>query len=305
MLRRIALVLLAAAPLNAQAPAPTTGSFDFQLSSDNGKTVVGASVTIKHRDGKTFSGKTGPDGHLRLADLPTGGYNILAFDAPGYRRSHGSYSDDFQIRGGRKSELSFRLKPIGTIQGTVTDDAGKPIAGATVLALAGGKLVLKEDRKIYATASTDSQGRYLLSPSIAPSSFVTTTADPFPLIVKAFVSREQALKTSQAYIPGVADATQAEQLVDLSLRRTPTFHIRGRVTGVPVTPESPMISISDCSESPEKSRNASVALQGDGSFDAAGITPGFYCVEFARSRPLRVTVTDRDTDQVELAAPRP
>jgi hypothetical protein len=140
------------------------------------------------------------------------------------------------------------------------------------------------------------------------------------LSMKAYVPRERALQmgrafqeTSYPHDPAVRwpkpDLTKPE-VVDFTLHSSPTFHVRGRVTGVPASAESPVVSISDCGQPLEESRNAIATLRDDGSFDATAIRPGFYCVRFEMTErstqarrlfPMKtMKVSDRDIDQVEL-----
>ncbi|MCK5942761.1 MAG: carboxypeptidase regulatory-like domain-containing protein [Planctomycetes bacterium] len=108
---------------------------------------------------------TDENGAFRLVGLAAGATPV-ACHKPGY----GFWRGECEVREHEDTELTIRVQRSGTIHGTVTDAAGKPLAGALLRAydaepgldfVAGGQI--DWDRMFgYLAASTDDQGRYQL-----------------------------------------------------------------------------------------------------------------------------------------------
>jgi hypothetical protein len=302
--------LFAGALAMAQVPTSGTGRLDFRVATTKGDLVAAASVTIEGPDGKTYSGKTGTDGYWRVADLPAGLYKFRAFDAPGYLRFNRNFLEDFFIHDGKTSQTGLQLIPSPKIHGIVTDEDGNPIQGATVT---GAAWVDRGSPGPSVSATTDSQGFYWLSASVDPAHFLAKFPVTIQVSVHAYVSRERAAQTGQAFFPYTTNLVLAsllptvDQTRDFNLRATPVFHIKGRIAGTLAPGQAPLVWITHCSAPAEETLTVRVVPGADGTFDATGILPAFYCVELemnqVRSSRKTLTVTDRDVEQVELAVP--
>jgi hypothetical protein len=118
--------------------------------------------------------------------------------------------EDFSIHAGNTRQVNFHLVRIEPIQGTVTDQDGKPIEGATVVWLSRPTSPTSEPQTI-ATASTDARGYYSMTQPEDPDSFLNRLrvaigmlpvlpgiSPPRPF-VKVLVSPERALQLGRAY----------------------------------------------------------------------------------------------------------
>ena len=168
MIRASVVVLLTSLSLCAQTP----GSLDFRVITTGDAPVAGATVTVEGPGGRTYSGATGRDGHLRLASLAPGVYHFTEFDAPGYVRSPRNFLADLTIHEGHVREFQFELLPAPKLDGTVFDEAGNPVAGATVVAHT------PRGDTLGGTASTDAKGYYSMTLNATPDSFLSTLGLP-------------------------------------------------------------------------------------------------------------------------------
>ncbi len=307
---RLPILLLASAALHAQV-----GRFDLHVTTTTHQPVAGASVTVQGPDNRTYSGVTASDGHFRIAELPAGVYKFQAFNAPGYIRYNKNFLADFSIHSGNERSIGFQLEPVRKIEGTVTDDRGNPIEGATVIAadpLGAPRALMR------GSATTDSRGAYSLSLVPEPASFLDTFSLSIPVnvTVKAYVTPDRATQTGQAFYPSQAETVEIRSgslTRNLALRPSPAFHIRGRVSTVPSAAEAPLVWIYSCNAPDDEGLTSTTTLRADGSFDAPGILPGSACVTLETidpstqakrySRVLTVAVSDRDVDQVQLSLP--
>lgn len=308
MLRWTGFFLLACAAW-AQAPPPAsstsdTGKLDVIVSATMASVtpIAGANVTWVGPDNQSHTGVTGADGHLRVSDLAPGAYRINV-RAAGYMplAVRSPIISPAYVPAGNTTTVYVTMTPTGAIGGTVVDEEGKPVPGAIVVAHA------EPNREKTATA--DAQGRYLIA-DLEPRRTV-----PSGWMVKAYVPAERMIELGKgfepAYSENVAVRPEATADVDLQLRSTPIFHIRGRVADKPDTGGA-FVQIKECGAPGEEDSPASrTAVANDGSFDIPALRPGAYCLAFQvaqgldykyQSEILVEVIRDRDLDQVELKA---
>ena len=149
------------APQVAGRPAkgvPVTGT----CLDEEGQPLAGVKVTLYRDDSKAKKHEnlgervTGADGRFEFADAPAPG------DESGLAvvvTMAGRGSIIQPLFAGLPKPLEFRVRPAGTLQGKVTDAAGKPVAGAHVWARGlGGRPI-----DGISTAVTDAEGKYAIA----------------------------------------------------------------------------------------------------------------------------------------------
>jgi protocatechuate 3,4-dioxygenase beta subunit len=153
-----------------KSPQPSTGTVEGTVTDDSGSSIAGATVEFVTSDTGTTAASvtTGSAGGYSV-EIATGTYDVTA-DADGYNPQ----SKSVTVETGTQS-VGFSLTPeqtTGTVEGTVTDDSGSSIAGATV------EFVASDTGTSVASTTTDNSGRY--SVEIATGTYdVTADADGY------------------------------------------------------------------------------------------------------------------------------
>lgn len=314
MLFRIALVVVTlVAGLAAQTPGPPTPARDARVSgvgtstlrgrvtaSDTGQPLRNVQIRIIALSASTLreprAAMTGDDGRYELAELPEGRYQI--------RASKGGYVDveygqrrpfergrpielnDKQVLG----DLDFVMPRGAAIEGRVVDDAGEPVAGASIQL--GRYRYRNGARRLEPSdgGSTDDRGEFRLF-GIAPGDYY---------LVASFDERDvgssDRVRYVPTYYPGAMSPGDAQPVaikvgqeiagITLSLLRATTASVSGIVR--PADSRSPglfaFVSASPISESSVHSDFAQAIAGADGSFTIGGLLPGAYAIE-AQSLP--------------------
>ncbi|MFD6446166.1 collagen binding domain-containing protein [Promicromonospora sp. NPDC060204] len=107
------------------APASLSGTVTV-----GGEPVAGVVVTREGPDG-TVSTTTAADGTYLFEGVPAGDHTVSVTVPDGYR-ADGPDSRDVTVGADDVTDVDFGLSHPGAVGGTVTDDAGEPVAGATV-----------------------------------------------------------------------------------------------------------------------------------------------------------------------------
>ncbi|MBD3293129.1 MAG: hypothetical protein GF393_09405 [Armatimonadia bacterium] len=118
---------------------------------------------------------TDPEGHFTLDGLPEGVGAMLSVGAEGFATSRLGIPRNLPITG-QDEELSYTLRPGGTIAGRVTHD-GEPVADIGVRAFGE-----QEDSVGWGSARTDVEGRYEIESIAAGAYTVTTHGGPEDLV---------------------------------------------------------------------------------------------------------------------------
>ena len=318
-------LILSTAALLAQVPVTTPGKVELTvLDSLSNQPVTGARVELQQIGRGASPGvvhaTSNEYGKVSFPRVEPGQYRIALVQAEGYIYEQSSFSAGAPINvveGAVAHAGNVTVVPLGTVQGTVTDEEGKALAGATVTVLrytyANGLKTLIPPAQVT-TATTDARGRYKIE-AVPPGRYYVRLSRPHlpkialpvfaPIYYPDGETPEQATRIEVSSLSGMAVA-------DFRIRSTNTFHLRGRVFGIPEKTRMRMVTIQSCTQGvrePPAFINA-LDIRADGLFDAAGLPPGRYCLSFAARNGAETlseandvfTVSDRDVDDIRLAA---
>ncbi len=183
-------------PLPQARQAGAQGSITGRvIDATTGKPIGGASVsvTIGPRDlVPRRSGVTAADGLFAIGDVPRGTYGLVA-TASGYAagfygvvRPHGT-SVTLAVAGEKTTaDIPLRMWRAATIRGTITDDTGRPVAGATVEARSRQARGYGSQLGIPKHVVTDARGTYEIA-GLSPDDYLvavlfTPTSIPMPVL---------------------------------------------------------------------------------------------------------------------------
>lgn len=121
--------------------------------SDNGRFVVGVRVALR---AGAFSavGRTGLDGRYRFTGVPRGAYRVT-FDEPRFVLAE---RRDVSVDAGETKTLDVALNPAVALVGRVTDESGKPVAGAMGTVSSGAESRMGLMLRLGGRAGDDARG---------------------------------------------------------------------------------------------------------------------------------------------------
>jgi hypothetical protein len=208
--------------------------------------------------------------------------------------------EDFGVaKGEHVKDIVIKLTPQGVISGHVVDEDGDPVPGLLVRAartihIDGRAVELGSEQ-----AFTDNEGYFLVSElragryylSVEPSRHGRMPARRgHPGIEQEFVHTDDP-------VPRDITAGAALRNVEIHIRKSAVFRIRGRVSNPPNDRIGIYLLPPDRSRHP----NEPQASLHDGAFEFEGIAPGSYVLSFttgALFSHIPVTVADRDLDGI-------
>ena len=267
---------------------------------------------------QSASAGTDANGRFVFEGLTAGRFRLMA--------SHDGYLDDNRgtpgllrgkmltvAPGQHANDIVIRLVPNGAIAGHITNEAGKPLRGVSVLAMKSSYPRGHRELHDVAHAATDEAGEYRL-PGLAPGKYYIRAKPPHSL--KAKLGSDKAYVP--LYYPAVSDQSRAmalvlragEELAGIDMNFVPvhTVHIRGRViNGLTALPSkaAEVTLLSDQGETTFSSQSLSA-----GGFDFQGVPPGSYVLVAQQSGSARepktlwgrtaIEVGDSDVDHAEV-----
>ena len=209
--------------------------------------------------------------------------------------------------GEKKSDLAFRLAPLGSISGRVVDTEGEPVesAGVTVETGPGTSSI---------RGSTDDKGRFQLT-GLQPGKYrvkaAISTALPTPPEVRTDGTVEA--RYAPTYYAGVTDYKSAARVevgtgaevngIEIRLVRTPMVRITGKVLGAPAETRGVNLMFSQTNGSRGMS-----GMKKDGTFEVWNVDPGKYFLsamwmsdgQRVQTAPVDIEVGQSNIDNIEL-----
>ena len=190
MITRLTVVILMAAGMAAQTPAPSRAPTGYSIagvvvSSVTRQPLPGVIVSITATENRQLSQsmETGVDGRFAFSGLPAAKYSLTA-SARGYRaqgfNQHGNFFTGIAVGPDLDgSNLAFRLVPDAGIDGSVNDDDGEPVRNANVQLFQRSNDTGQQRTQVMSNAVTDDRGHYLFSHLASGTYFVAVSARPW------------------------------------------------------------------------------------------------------------------------------
>ncbi len=292
------------------------------INSVTGQPLKKANVTLRNPKGFAYAAVTDATGHFLIENVEPGSYQAMAagdgFMPDQSSRRSGMASSSVTIAEEQHvKNVTVKLMPLGLASGHVLDEDGEPIAGASVSAQRYMYNLGRKQLNPFGFANTNDLGEFQmlnLQPGRYYFQVTYNRAQPsIPGRVKGRVASETYPSTFYPSALEVAQATPLEVAagvhlsnVDFRLRKTRSYHVRGKVLDT----------------SGQVARRVSVQLlpagggffsrlfapvQQDGSFDVGGVASGAYTLVSERqesglavSARKSVNVGDQDLDDVLL-----
>ena len=250
----------------------------------------------------TVSVVTDVGGRFELKGIEAGLYRLKVIRTGFVTQEYGQKTPndpgaEIRLRAGQYlRDLLFRMIPWGVIAGRVLDEEGEPLPWAQVTALreiySNGKRRLSAEVRV----PTNDLGEYRLFGLKPGRYFVGARFKPGLHVVGRGEVREDAVEDSQpefmpVYYPGSPDPARASSItlkagdeipsIEILLRPVTTYRIHGRVYNMVAGRRTTAGIVVQLEQ-----RNSAFALSSpdhqsavenpDGSFEIAGVLPGFY-----------------------------
>ncbi|MCZ2148875.1 MAG: carboxypeptidase-like regulatory domain-containing protein [Bryobacterales bacterium] len=296
-LKKAEVMLMRVDPLNPQPPARTSTS----------------------AEGK-FAMKAIEPGQYRLS-VTRNGFVRTEYGA----RRPGSFMTGTTLnlsRGQTLDTIEFRLSPHSVITGRIVDEDGDPVMGASVQLVRPRYYQGRKQMLPMSNAMTNDLGEYRLF-GVAPGKYYlsVTGRQGYDFAVNRSASSKPEEGYAPTYYPGAEDIASATQLnvplgraiqgVDVTLRKTITFRLKGKVIGAPSGSTRPvMISLAPKDEDSMSAmmRTVRSASGKDGEFEISGVRLGSYVLQAlymegpneSLSGRLAVEVAGRDLDNLTV-----
>lgn len=292
-MRPVAHLLLFALATTVQArqtAAQQPGSVDGQVTnSSTGEPVSGATLhlmPLRYRgngDSSQPQASSQTDGGFHFDAVAPGSYVITSERAGFVPNQLNSKSPLITVTGGQSlTGIAVSLTPQGTISGLVEDEDGTPLAGGRVEALAPFTTYGQTSLKLYSNTNADVKGRFVLS-KLPPNSYYIV-AEPAAAekdsgkegdLVRTVYPR--GLNIDEGSLVPVS-AGQSVPDITVRVRRTTTFHIRGKVADAPAQALAGRltVAVSPRGSVDSLSLTKKVAVNPNKTFDLGGLTPGAY-----------------------------
>lgn len=241
---------------------------------------------------------SGADGHFRFEGLAPGRYYLRA-SKPGYHshfyspRPRSLRAAPFEVTPGPEAtRIEMRLLPQAVVSGRILDEQREPVERAAVCLYQWIYDSLGR-RTLYVgpNMSTSDTGEFRFA-DLAPGRYYLWVRHPGELIVQGVslargAEDEVELDYAPAFYPDSPDHEGALPLdlepgseatgLDVRLRRSPVFRVRGRVAGHDAPGVPQYLRLTPQGADVYRNFTAKVAKVGpDGAFEFAGVPPGDY-----------------------------
>ncbi len=311
----IAALLAASLPAFSQS---NRASISGRVTDTDGKPI--AKVTVLLTAGAPGTGTIPPqpyrattaaDGTWTITGLEPTRYGLQAVRAGYVTASIQNSPNRLNLAAGeQRKDVNLQMTPAGLISGTVVDEKGDPVAGASVRVwrrnhVADGKVQLTGiSGPGVGTPMTDLNGHYRIQ-NLEPETYyvsagtVNPSSQAFDILGQVVSMTGYALRpalpgqTSEGYLPTwYPHATQAEtavpvvvssgeevQKIDIQLQKTRLYVVGGKVIAsgsASLNPATMRLSLLQPDGQPMNGQITQSNIGTDGSFQLNGLTPGDY-----------------------------
>jgi hypothetical protein len=295
-------LVLNAVPTSPSVPLPPTnlppgqsgtGAIGGRVVSASGRPISGAIVRAMRPGMVVRLDQSDREGRFSIGNLPPGDFTLEArkdgYITVQYGQQRANESGKaVTVRDGETLERIDIVLPGGSVvAGTVVDDHGEPIAGASVAALqlrdAGDLTMAMPGGR---ARQTDDRGRYRLFGLLPGSYIISATLDG----EVSSASRADATGYAPVFYPGTTEVARASQLqvapggdvsaIDLVFTRAPTARITGVAYHTDGRPWPAALLLFESQRTGNIMREPRKAVAAaDGSFTFTNVPPGTYVVQ--------------------------
>lgn len=250
--------------------------------------------------GPSFKEITDANGHFVINGIPAGKYEFHAgksgYVSQDYRADGGPPQATLELKPGEKlNKVLFRLAKAAVIIGRITDEAGEPVTGVEIDALAAGmrvteswdltnpgRLAVTNDLGEYRLYDLPPGGYYLVATDSGFTDFMSTLKmDP--------MRGRRHRNHPTIYYPGVTRGSEAQKVrvkggeethIDFSLRTEKFLIVSGQVRGPDGEPTEARVALGPRNLSPVAAMNdeAEISTDAQGNFVFKEVLPGSYVV---------------------------
>jgi len=295
-----------------QAPDPSTLARveGRVVNSVTGEPLRKTQLILHGSTGGEYSGSTDTAGHFVIERIVPGTYNLTSqhqnFAVLEYGSQHaGSPGTRFPLTAGQNmTGIEIKMVPFGVISGKVVDPDGDPVTGVPITVMRWG--FMRGGRQLMPAGgggSTNDRGEYRIYNLPSGRYFLTARpvrSDLYQSLGETArgaraVARPEPVKESFAatFYPSAADATTAAPVLltagqevtgmDIQLRKTRTYTVRGKIAGfqqgrrysLAMQPQESGSGAGGGSGNLGTGRAAAVRPE-DGTFTISGVAPGRY-----------------------------
>ena len=303
-------------------PIPTTGTSLLAgqvIEASSGKPVPGARVAIQSNRG--FRPETvfaDPQGRFYFANLPAGSYTAEAA-MPGYQAAIAASARATVLADGeRQTSVRVKLVKLGSLAGTVRDEAGDPATGTEIVALRRGIVNGRPELVRSGQTRADDRGAYRIT-GLRPGEYLVCACarDPIPfdgVLLTTIASEPAQLLTLAAraiksgsdvagldgtlrtypptFFPNSTTIAQADRVtlasgeertgVDISVTAVRAARVSGALMGATGPTTAQWLRLIPANEGDESAAAGAIQpmlVQPDGRFDFAGVPPGQYVLK--------------------------
>ncbi|MGC2618105.1 MAG: carboxypeptidase regulatory-like domain-containing protein [Acidobacteriaceae bacterium] len=313
----------------AAALYPIAGTLTDSVTGDP---IFGATVTLLTERPRAAIQTTITDsqGHFALKHVPAGKYALIA-QRRGYLAAafdqHEEYSSAIVTGEGQDAaHIPFHLDPEAQMEGTITDDAGDPVDGATVVLLRRTNAGGFGDRLIHMRPTqTDDTGQFELWNLYPGDYYVAVTASPWYALhptaldetnVASDQQRASVVALDVAYPITWYDGTADEQAAatihlapgdtgeaNVTLHAVPALHLMVHLPGESANQRL----FADLQRSLMGQAGLAPNIHsregppGSGTVEFTGVAPGHYTVSWGEPAHL-ADIDSADSQEIDLAA---
>ncbi len=166
---------------NGVTPPPETGNISGAVETTDGTGVSGATVQASKTGATTRNATSGSDGSFGFENLETGTWSLDLTPPEGFEVAPGqSIPASVTVSADQTANVTLNVREkLGAIAGTVQDDAGDPVAGATLtLSFPDGSTATAESGSDGAYSFTDlDEGEYTVAID-PPSGYEVPQGEP-------------------------------------------------------------------------------------------------------------------------------
>jgi hypothetical protein len=277
--------------------------------------------------GATYPAVTDDEGKFTIQDVTPASYRLVAEKQGFLDGRYGGLTADVELRlsgGENVAGLNISLTPQAVISGRVLDEDGEPWSHAVANLYRSVWKRGKRELEGFNSQDADDQGNFRIAQLPPGRYYAVAVPDTY------WENRNRpahAPHNQPTWYPSSANAHTATEVVlrageerkgiDIRLRRSVFFHIRGKVTGVTRFPSSnepepysrPRLSATQTSDLSNNAASYSGTLRPDGSFEFSAVPAGIYEIQVARGFPSAVTlghttvrVDDQDVENISIDA---